>query len=69
MIGIRIITFVPRRNQMRYMRNRNSMMICKHCSEEVGWSSLRDGWFCGDCRTDDVEEVEVLEDGTLGEEV
>lgn len=34
------------------------MLICKHCREEVYWSYLRDMWYCGDCRCDDVVEVE-----------
>jgi ribosomal protein S27AE len=41
-----------------YQNTTRTRLICKHCGEDVHWSRVLDKWFCGDCRMDDVEEIE-----------
>jgi hypothetical protein len=35
-----------------------SILTCPHCQEAVSWSKFFDDWYCADCRTHDVKEIE-----------
>ncbi len=38
------------------------MIVCEHCGEPATWSRLLEDWWCGDCRSSDVVEVDEYAD-------